>query len=152
MVFEILVFVPRSNRRKNIGLYSSSFSFFVLSLVTPLVGLSLVSLSLVSSVLMFLHFLCLAVVVVLSYTIVRASRTSVWGDVKLYGYAKDEQGKKIAASLVVPEGFRMTSDPPEELALPVQKQNPKVDELLGRRLCIGGRVLGGVEGYLLITN
>jgi hypothetical protein len=133
-------------------LYSSSFSFFVLSLVTPLVGLSLVSLSLVSSVLMFLHFLCLAVVVVLSYTIVRASRTSVWGDVKLHGYAKDEQGKKIAASFVVPEGFRMTSDPPEELALPVQKQNPKVDELLGRRLCIGGRVLGGVEGYLLITN
>ena len=49
-----------------------------------------------------------------------------------------------AASFVVPEGFRMTAAPPEELTLTVQKQNPKVEELLGRRLCIGGRVLGGV--------
>jgi hypothetical protein len=38
------------------------------------------------------------------------------------------------APFQVPEGFRVAADPPEELALAVQKRNEKADELVGRKI------------------
>ena len=58
----------------------------------------------------------------------------------------------VKGSVRVPEGFRTTADPgvsPDS----TEAESGKVDEFLGRRLCIGaGRVAGGVEGHLLIRN